>query len=135
MLPSPSAHLGHGEHGRVALFRVRSTVGHGFADKRWHALNQFLVWLCAECAVDGRDARRNAMNAVASKISRSLKPMSRRWSTSACVGAFESSTTWRDQRARAASLLDRPLGSPWSTHAAVASSESSASRAPHASEQ
>lgn len=55
MLPSPSAHLGHGEHGRVALFRARSTVGHGFADKRWHALNQFLVWLCAECAVDGRE--------------------------------------------------------------------------------
>ncbi|MCC2627539.1 MAG: hypothetical protein K0S14_1189, partial [Thermomicrobiales bacterium] len=39
----------------MALFRARSTVGHGFADKRRHALDQFLVWLCAERVVDGRE--------------------------------------------------------------------------------
>ena len=119
----------------AASFRAWSTVGHGFADKRRHALNQFLVWLCAECVVDGRERQPKRNEAVASKISRSLKPTSRKCSTSVCVDAFESSTTWRDHRARAASLLDRPLGSPWSTFAAVASLESSASRAPHAREQ
>src|SRR5215207_2622182 len=49
----PISHTG--EDGPMALFRARSTVGHGFADKRGHALDQFLVWLCAECVVDGRE--------------------------------------------------------------------------------
>jgi hypothetical protein len=45
----------------AASFRAGSSVGHGFADKRRHALNQFLVWLCAKCVVDGRErqAKRN----------------------------------------------------------------------------
>src|SRR5206468_3586540 len=81
-------------------------------------------------------ARRNAMNAVASKISRSDRPAARKLSTSSDAVAFGFFATFRAQAARAVSrdVICSDVV-PCKTAVAVAGSEAAASFLPHANEQ